>query len=154
MSDEAVQLPEALKCTVCTAPLPAKRATARMWYTCSPACRKVRRDYQRELETKKKCRFCGRPTTPAQLAHFREWQKAYNAENGNGRGRPAVKRTTVLENALRKAMEMVNFPKTMEETTAALAEFENLLDGKAQGGSTLAPCGHATESTEEAQGES
>lgn len=158
-------IPETLSCAVCKGPLPAKRAYARTRYTCSPECRNALRAFQKLVVDAKYCHVCMRPSTPEERDEFKAFRRSKGQLKGE-RGRPPVKRTKLLEDALREAMAMIEEgndasmaedcrenPKWLEDSNAKLAEFQILLDGGAANGSTLAACGQATEKAEEAQGD-
>ena len=162
MAPEAIvkpEIPEALHCAVCTGPLPPKRAYARTRYTCSPECRNTLRAFQKLVVDAKYCHVCMRPSTPEEREEFKRFRRSKGQLKGE-RGRPPVKRTKLLEDALREAMALfgigekriVNFGGDWPEAEDACARFEILLDAKAANGSTLVACGQATEKAEEVQG--
>lgn len=148
-------IPEVLSCAVCRGPLPAKRAYARTRYTCSPECRNALRAFQKLVVDAKYCHVCMRPSTPEERDEFKAFRRSKGQLKGE-RGRPPVKRTKLLEDALREAMEAILQLLSGDDSPFykfKLDNFQILLDGGAANGSTLAACGHATEKAEEAQGD-
>ena len=151
-------IPEVLSCAVCRGPLPAKRAYARTRYTCSPECRNALRAFQKLVVDAKYCHVCMRPSTPEEREEFKAFRRSKGQLKGE-RGRPPVKRTKLLEDALREAIGIVNSHIVLNpagptgEWARKNAEFQILLDGGAANGSTLAACGQAAEKAEEVQGD-
>lgn len=143
-----LELPEHLSCAVCNGPLPPKRAYSRTRYTCSPECRQKLKAFQKQVVDAKYCRVCMRPSTPEEREQFKAFRRSTGELKGE-RGRPPVKRTKLLEDALRQAMYYLDEGGKPE----LIEEFKLLLDGGAANGSTLAACGQATEQVEEAQGD-
>jgi len=62
-----------MHCIVCTNPIPATRKKDAV--TCSPACSGTRKAWQRSRMDQTKCRYCLRPSTPAERAAFNRWRK-------------------------------------------------------------------------------
>lgn len=164
MSDQAK-----LHCVVCTSELPSDRRYSRARNprtTCSDECRDTLREIRREIDKTKQCRSCGRPIGAAEQAQYRAWRRDQAKADGRQRGRPPVKRVVLLETVLNEAVALLRSGADgmmadnwlgklnwIEAVEAKLPELQIILDAKAQSGSTLAPCGQATESTEAVQGE-
>ena len=62
-----------MHCLVCTNPIPPTRKKDAI--TCSTECSAVRAKYLRSLIDQKRCRYCQRPSTPAERAAFNRWGK-------------------------------------------------------------------------------
>jgi hypothetical protein len=102
-----------------------------------------------------------RPSTPEEREEFKRFRRSKGQLKGE-RGRPPVKRTKLLEEALRKASALlshamnyynkINGFKPWAEGEEAIAEFKILLDGGAANGSTLVACGQTAEKADEIQG--
>lgn len=62
-----------LTCVMCSKPIPP----GRKWdaVTCSPECSKDRKNYGRSRKDQTQCRYCLRPSTPEERAHYHRWKK-------------------------------------------------------------------------------
>ena len=141
------EIPETLSCAVCRGPLPPKRAYARTRYTCGPECRVALRAFQKLVIDAKYCHVCMRPSTPEEREEFKRFRRSKGQLKGE-RGRPPVKRTKLLEEALRQAIYYLGEGGNPE----LIEEFKILLDGGAANGSTLVACGKTAEKADEIQG--
>ena len=67
-----------LHCSVCTKVIEREGRSGSPPVVCSDECHKERRKILRSREDQKYCRYCSRPSTPAQRAAFRRWEKAWD----------------------------------------------------------------------------
>lgn len=67
-----------LRCMVCAAPIPEKKARYRS-NTCSDSCRLALRRHRLAILNSGKCPHCYHPSTPAEWEEFREWRKSKGA---------------------------------------------------------------------------
>ena len=91
------------RCIVCTAPVPAKRATSRSKDTCSPACHKVLRMYRQHVLKSSKCPACYHPSTPEERKEFQAWRKM-RGDRRQSVGRPKKTNEDRLRQVLTKAI--------------------------------------------------
>jgi hypothetical protein len=85
-----------MNCIVCTSPMPPTRRKDAV--TCSPACSSIRAKWLRSLIDQTRCRYCQRPSTPAERAAFNRWRKweAQQAAAAQKDESPAEGDTSVL----------------------------------------------------------
>lgn len=62
-----------LRCIMCPNFIPADRPKRAV--TCSKECSQARKDYGRALQDRTECRYCERPSTPAERARYKRWRK-------------------------------------------------------------------------------
>jgi predicted nucleic acid-binding Zn ribbon protein len=61
-------------CVVCRNEIPADRVLLKA-VTCSKDCAREHKNMKRRLRDTERCRFCNRPSTPAERAQFVQWRK-------------------------------------------------------------------------------
>lgn len=62
------------KCTMCGNEIPADHPKRKTALTCSDACRDLREQWRRQKEDEKRCRYCLKPTSPAERSRYRRWR--------------------------------------------------------------------------------
>ena len=60
-------------CTMCGKPIPADHPKPKTTLTCSDECSELRKKWKRSKEDAVRCRYCLKPSTPAQRSRFRRW---------------------------------------------------------------------------------
>lgn len=87
-----------LRCVICGEFVPAKRATSRSKFTCSPECRAVLLQFQKYQLQKKCCPACYHPSTPQEREEFKKWRKA-RGDVREKRGNPQKTRKKKVEDS-------------------------------------------------------
>jgi hypothetical protein len=62
-----------MHCIICQNPIPSTRKADSV--TCSAECSGTRKAWRRSRLDQTKCRYCLRPSTPAERAAFNRWRK-------------------------------------------------------------------------------
>jgi len=65
-------------CVMCGNEVPADRPKTAI--TCSDECRDRRKKWRRSKQDAKECRYCLRPSTPAERSRYQRWRK-FEAKN-------------------------------------------------------------------------
>ena len=89
-------------CVICTKSIDVDRIMHKA-VTCSKDCAKAYRTRRRGMlnAQRKRCRACGRPSSPEELASFRAWRKTLTRKKPGPKKRdPADPRQAVMPNEL------------------------------------------------------
>jgi hypothetical protein len=129
------------RCIVCTAPVPAKRATSRSKDTCGPACHKVLRMYRQHVLRSTKCPACYHPSTPEERKEFQAWRKM-RGDRRHSVGRPKQTQEDQLRKMLKRLIDFVvslpiESPSIENQLEDILLEVNKLIDNRAVVVSTL-----------------
>jgi hypothetical protein len=73
VTEEEIIIP---RCTMCGEPIPADHPRPNITLTCSDACRDRRDVWRKQRMGKKRCKYCLKPSTPAERSRFRRWRNA------------------------------------------------------------------------------
>jgi hypothetical protein len=98
-----------MHCIVCTNPIPSTRKKDAV--TCGPECSAVRKAWSRSRMDQTKCRYCFRPSTPAERAAFNRWRK-WEAKQAEEAAAAAPEGESHAEGA---TDELVTVPNSEEE---------------------------------------
>ena len=141
-----------LKCVICSAEVPERRARGRSKDTCSPECHAKLRKFRKWVLVSSRCPSCYHPSTPAERKEFLLWRK-HRGDRQENRGRPAITRHERVKLALVRAIELLRAAQNhiviadagpsifAAEIRTQVEEFEKLIDIGDIKQSTLATSG-------------